>query len=41
MVVGKGKVWFDDFTLEAIASQEIKKDVESKDKVEAKKRKPR
>ena len=37
MVAGKGKVWFDEFALEAIAGQEIKKDVESKDKVEAEK----
>ena len=37
MVVGKGKVWFDEFALEAIAGQDIKKDAETKDKVEAEK----
>jgi hypothetical protein len=31
MVVGKGKVWFDEFALEAIVGQEIMKDADSKD----------
>ncbi len=34
MVVGKGKVWFDEFTLEAIAGQKIMKAADSKDKGE-------
>jgi outer membrane protein assembly factor BamB len=37
MVVGKGKVWFDKFTLEVIAGQEIMKDAVSKDRDEEKK----
>jgi len=37
MVVGKGKVWFDEFALEVIAGHEIKNDIESKDTVETEK----
>ena len=35
MVVGKGKVWFDDMSLERISNEEIKRDVEIEEKSDA------
>ena len=36
MVAGKGKVWFDDFNLEEITGQKIKKDIKIEEKSEVK-----
>jgi len=36
MVAGKGKVWFDDVYLEKVATEEIKRDVETEEKSDAK-----